>query len=221
MWRRSAAPTSAGTGTTGTPAIRQPVMASTVVAVGVASTATRCGAADAFGHRRRGADEVAAAQRRAVDAHGVGEVVSGGDGRGVQRGQQHVSEATAARSAILGRVDPIERVASREVYRNAWMIVREDDIRRPDGSLGIYGVIDKPTYALVIARDGDRYRLVEQFRYPIGLRRWEFPQGTAPGRSTGDEPTPAELAAARAARGDRAARRVDGGARPARRRARA
>ena len=34
---------------------------------------------------------------------------------------------------------------SREVYRNPWMIVREDDIRRPDGSLGIYGVIDKPT----------------------------------------------------------------------------
>ncbi len=42
MCRRSAPPTSAGTGTTGTPAIRQPVTASTVVAVGLASTATRC-----------------------------------------------------------------------------------------------------------------------------------------------------------------------------------
>lgn len=60
------------------------------------------------------------------------------------------------------------------------MTVREDDIRRPDGSDGIYAVIDKPTYALVIARDGDRFHLVEQFRYPLGLRRWEFPQGTAP-----------------------------------------
>lgn len=102
------------------------------------------------------------------------------------------------------------------------MIVREDDIRRPDGTLGIYGVIDKPTYALVIARDtadarsdqtdagarsdqtdadamsdqtNDRYRLVEQFRYPIGLRRWEFPQGTAPGTLEGEQPPPAELAA--------------------------
>jgi 8-oxo-dGDP phosphatase len=92
-------------------------------------------------------------------------------------------------------VDPIERVASREVYRNPWMIVREDDVRRQDGSAGIYGVIDKPTYALVIARDGDRFRLVEQFRYPIGLRRWEFPQGTAPGTLDGDEPPPADLAA--------------------------
>jgi 8-oxo-dGTP pyrophosphatase MutT (NUDIX family) len=72
------------------------------------------------------------------------------------------------------------------------MIVREDDIRRQDGSLGSYGVIDKPTYALIVAQDGDRFRLVEQFRYPIGLRRWEFPQGTAP---DGDEPPPAQLAA--------------------------
>ncbi|TQR86036.1 NUDIX hydrolase [Mycobacterium hodleri] len=101
-------------------------------------------------------------------------------------------------------MDPVERVSSREVYRNAWMIVREDDIRRPDGTVGIYGVIDKPTYALVIARDDadvrsnqtdDRYRLVEQFRYPIGLRRWEFPQGTAPGTLEGEQPPPAELAA--------------------------
>jgi 8-oxo-dGTP pyrophosphatase MutT (NUDIX family) len=92
-------------------------------------------------------------------------------------------------------VDPIERIASREVYRNPWMIVREDDVRRQDGSAGIYGVIVKPTYALVIARDGDRFRLVEQFRYPIGLRRWEFPQGTAPGTLDGKEPPPSDLAA--------------------------
>jgi len=76
----------------------------------------------------------------------------------------------------------IHRVASREVYRNNWLTLREDDIRRPDGSHGIYSVIDKPTYALVIPRDGDRFHLVEQFRYPLGMRRWEFPQGTAPGQ---------------------------------------
>lgn len=78
----------------------------------------------------------------------------------------------------------IQRLASREVYRNNWLTLREDEIRRPDGSGGIYAVVDKPNYALVIARitdeDGDRIRLVEQFRYPLGLRRWEFPQGTVP-----------------------------------------
>ncbi|HWS93629.1 MAG TPA: NUDIX hydrolase [Mycobacterium sp.] len=74
----------------------------------------------------------------------------------------------------------IERVASREIYRNAWLVLREDDIRRPDGSPGIYSVVDKPTYALVMPYHGNRFRLVEQFRYPVGTRRWEFPQGTAP-----------------------------------------
>lgn len=88
-------------------------------------------------------------------------------------------------------MQPTIRIASREVYRNDWMVVREDDIRRPDGSSGIYGVIDKPTYALVIATDGERLRLVEQFRYPLGRRCWEFPQGTAPGLA---ELEPAELA---------------------------
>lgn len=89
-------------------------------------------------------------------------------------------------------MNPIQRVASREVYRNSWMTVREDHIRRPDGTEGLYAVVDKPTYALVIPRDGDRFRLVEQFRYPLGARRWEFPQGTAPERAHLD---PAELAA--------------------------
>lgn len=77
----------------------------------------------------------------------------------------------------------IRTVASREVYRNDWMTLREDQIRRPDGSAGIYAVVDKPTYALVIPQDGERFHLVEQFRYPLSARRWEFPQGTAPGRA--------------------------------------
>jgi 8-oxo-dGTP pyrophosphatase MutT (NUDIX family) len=72
------------------------------------------------------------------------------------------------------------------------MTVREDDILRPDGSAGIYGVIDKPDYALVIALRDGLLHLVEQFRYPLGLRRWEFPQGTAPDRADSE---PAELAA--------------------------
>ncbi|MFB1297726.1 NUDIX domain-containing protein [Mycobacterium sp. pW049] len=89
-------------------------------------------------------------------------------------------------------MDYIEALGSREVYRNPWMTVREDNVRRADGSTGIYGVVDRPTYALVIPRDGDRFHLVEQFRYPLGLRRWEFPQGTAPDRAELDGP---ELAA--------------------------
>jgi 8-oxo-dGDP phosphatase len=86
----------------------------------------------------------------------------------------------------------IERLASREIYRNPWLVLREDDIRRPDGSPGIYSVVDKQTYALVMPYDGHRFCLVEQFRYPLGARRWEFPQGTAPDLADAE---PSELAA--------------------------
>ncbi|MCO7193072.1 NUDIX domain-containing protein [Pseudonocardia sp. McavD-2-B] len=86
----------------------------------------------------------------------------------------------------------MEQTSSRRVYANDWMTVREDGIRRADGTGGIYGVVDKPTYALVIPRDDDgRLHLVEQYRYPVGGRRWEFPAGTAPDRADVD---PAELA---------------------------
>lgn len=90
-----------------------------------------------------------------------------------------------------GTVSPVETISSRQVYANSWMTVREDAVRRADGTDGIYGVIDKPTYALVIPRDGDRLHMVEQFRYPVRRRRWEFPAGTAPNRAEVD---PAELA---------------------------
>ncbi|MFC4943868.1 NUDIX domain-containing protein [Pseudonocardia sp. GCM10023141] len=86
----------------------------------------------------------------------------------------------------------METISSRQVYANSWMTVREDTIRRADGSEGIYGVVDKPTAAIVIPLDGERLHLVEQFRYPVGHRRWEFPMGTAPDRAELD---PAELAA--------------------------
>jgi 8-oxo-dGTP pyrophosphatase MutT (NUDIX family) len=89
-------------------------------------------------------------------------------------------------------LDLVETLSSRQVYANRWMTVREDAVRRADGTDGVYGVVDKPSYALVIPRDGDRLHLVEQYRYPVGSRRWEFPAGTAPDRAELD---PAELAA--------------------------
>jgi 8-oxo-dGTP pyrophosphatase MutT (NUDIX family) len=89
-------------------------------------------------------------------------------------------------------VEPPVTTSSREIYANPWMTLREDTFRRPDGGEGVYGVVDKPDYALVVPLAGDRLGLVEQYRYPLGLRRWEFPQGTAPDRA---EVPPQELAA--------------------------
>jgi 8-oxo-dGTP pyrophosphatase MutT (NUDIX family) len=78
----------------------------------------------------------------------------------------------------------MERLDSREVYRNPWMSVREDRVRRLDGTEGVYGVVDKPDFALVLPRDRNGFWLVEQFRYPVQSRAWEFPQGSwRPGES--------------------------------------
>ena len=68
--------------------------------------------------------------------------------------------------------------SSKEVYRNAWIRVREDVLERDDGSEGLYGVVERPDFGLVIPAERDGFWLVEQFRYPLGRRCWEFPQGT-------------------------------------------
>jgi len=73
----------------------------------------------------------------------------------------------------------VETLASKQVYANPWMTVREDAIRRADGSTGIYGVVESADIALIIPADADRLHLVEQYRYPVAGRRWEFPSGTA------------------------------------------
>jgi ADP-ribose pyrophosphatase len=73
----------------------------------------------------------------------------------------------------------IETLDTRVVYENRWMRVREDSIRRRDGSNGIYGVVEKPDFVVIAAmEDDDRLHLVQQFRYPVRARYWELPQGS-------------------------------------------
>jgi 8-oxo-dGTP pyrophosphatase MutT (NUDIX family) len=75
----------------------------------------------------------------------------------------------------------IKTISSREVYRNPWTSVREDVIERANGQRGIYGVIDKDPASIIIplevTAEGEFVYLVEQFRYTVGGRYWEFPQG--------------------------------------------
>lgn len=80
----------------------------------------------------------------------------------------------------------MERLSSRVVYTNPWMSVREDSVRRGDGSTGIYGVVDKPDFALVLPRWADGFWLVEQYRYPVARRAWEFPMGSWASPAGGD-----------------------------------
>ncbi len=82
-------------------------------------------------------------------------------------------------SGDSGLPPTVERLSSRVVYANPWMTVREDEVLFPGGHRGIYGVVEKPDFALVIPWAGGRFHLVRQFRYPTSATHWEFPQGSA------------------------------------------
>lgn len=87
----------------------------------------------------------------------------------------------------------MRRLSSRVVYTNPWLALREDEVERPDGSRGIYSVVESKDFAVVVPVENDGFHLVEQYRYPVGARSWEFPSGSFPAGVTG---TPEELAAA-------------------------
>jgi 8-oxo-dGTP pyrophosphatase MutT (NUDIX family) len=73
----------------------------------------------------------------------------------------------------------IRVTASKVVYENRWMRVREDETLLPDGSPGLYAVVEKPPAAVIVPLDDDGRAvwLVEQYRHPVGARFWEVPQG--------------------------------------------
>jgi 8-oxo-dGTP pyrophosphatase MutT (NUDIX family) len=72
----------------------------------------------------------------------------------------------------------IRRLSTREVYRNPWMVVREDEIERSGGVRGIYGVVEKCDSAIIIPVEDGHFYLIEQFRYPVDEYSLEFPQGS-------------------------------------------
>ena len=77
----------------------------------------------------------------------------------------------------MNPIPSITTLSSREVYRNHWMRVREDEILRSNGARGVYGVVEKDDAAIILPIDQGRIWLVEQFRYTIQQRALELPQG--------------------------------------------
>ena len=82
----------------------------------------------------------------------------------------------------------IRQLETRQVYQSPYMRLREDVIERLDGSRGIYSVVEKRDFALVVPVEDDGFHLVEEYRYPIGRRTTSFPQGGWPPGTDGGEP---------------------------------
>jgi 8-oxo-dGTP pyrophosphatase MutT (NUDIX family) len=77
---------------------------------------------------------------------------------------------------------PWRRHSRRVAYENPWITVWHDDVERPDGRDGIYGVVHFANLAVgVVALDADdRVVLVGQHRYPLDSYSWEIPEGGVP-----------------------------------------
>ena len=73
------------------------------------------------------------------------------------------------------------RRSRRVAYENAWITVWDDEVSRPDGSPGIYGVVHFANVAagVVALDDQDRIVLVGQHRYTLDAYSWEIPEGEA------------------------------------------
>lgn len=76
--------------------------------------------------------------------------------------------------------NPWKKLSSKQVYSNPWISIREDQVIRPDGQEGIYGVVEpRLAVGVLVLDDRDRVCLVGQYRYPIDVYSWEIIEGGA------------------------------------------
>ena len=70
--------------------------------------------------------------------------------------------------------------SSKIVYKNQRFSIREDQIVRPDGTNGVYHVMDRPSVVVVvpITKNGEIY-FIQINRYTTKETRWELPAGSS------------------------------------------
>jgi 8-oxo-dGTP pyrophosphatase MutT (NUDIX family) len=91
--------------------------------------------------------------------------------------------------------NPWKTLSRRPVYENAWIAVREDQVIRPDGTPGIYGVVHFKNVAVGVLPVDEQGRvwLVGQYRYPLDIYSWEIPEGGCPSGETCEQTALREL----------------------------
>jgi 8-oxo-dGTP pyrophosphatase MutT (NUDIX family) len=77
---------------------------------------------------------------------------------------------------------PWLRHSRRVAYENAWITIWHDEVTRPDGAPGVYGIVHFANLAVgvVAIDDQDRVLLVGQHRYALDAYSWEIPEGGVP-----------------------------------------
>lgn len=92
-------------------------------------------------------------------------------------------------------VGPWRRRSRRSAYRNPWIELFHDEVERPDGGPGIYGVVHFRSLAVGVVAVGDdgRLLLVGQHRYTLDAYSWEIPEGGVPEGESAEEGARREL----------------------------
>lgn len=77
--------------------------------------------------------------------------------------------------------DPWRLVSSATQYEGAQLRVREDQVLRPDGQPGIYGVVSAgPCAALIVRSPDGKILLQRRARVSTGAETWELPSAVGP-----------------------------------------
>jgi 8-oxo-dGDP phosphatase len=72
-----------------------------------------------------------------------------------------------------------QKLSSKQVYKNRYMTITENELKTDYGDKLIYGIVHKEPFSLVIPWDGERTLLVGQYRPTAEIFSWEFPMGHA------------------------------------------
>jgi 8-oxo-dGTP pyrophosphatase MutT (NUDIX family) len=91
-----------------------------------------------------------------------------------------IKSPLTAKAITMPTQNPWKRLSTRTLYTNNWITVREDQVIRPDGKPGIYGVVETRLATGVVAMTPDqRVYLVGQYRYTMEEYSWEIVEGGA------------------------------------------
>ena len=74
--------------------------------------------------------------------------------------------------------NPWKKLNSKIIYQNPWIRLREDQVRTPSGTKGIYGVVEPYSAIGIVPLTNDlKTYLVGQYRYTLNIYSWEIPEG--------------------------------------------
>lgn len=74
--------------------------------------------------------------------------------------------------------NPWKTLSTRQIYKNDWIRLREDQVITPTGTSGIYSVVEaKPAIGIVPLTNDLQTCLVGQYRYTLKTYSWEIPEG--------------------------------------------